>query len=127
MLVTPLDIDGTLVLVEVEERRINVEGVGVSEGELAGVDDQIRKLADFGESLTATCVALHGAMTKATKNIKPDEMQLEFGLKLGGEAGVPFVAKGKAEANFAVRLTWALGGSGVTNDSHESGTDGDDV
>jgi Trypsin-co-occurring domain 1 len=36
----------------------------------------------------------------------PDEIQMEFGLKLGGEAGLIF-AKGTAEANFAVTVTWA--------------------
>jgi Trypsin-co-occurring domain 1 len=36
----------------------------------------------------------------------PDEIQMEFGLKLGGETGIIF-AKGTAEANFAVTVTWA--------------------
>jgi hypothetical protein len=35
----------------------------------------------------------------------PDECCVEFGLKLGGETGV-IVAKGTAEVNFVVRLTW---------------------
>jgi hypothetical protein len=35
----------------------------------------------------------------------PDEATLEFGLKLGGETGV-IVAKGTAEANFRIALTW---------------------
>jgi Trypsin-co-occurring domain 1 len=127
MLVTPLDINGTVILVEVEEQRISVEGVGAPQGELAGVDEHIQKLADFGESLTATCVALHGAMKKATQKVGPNEMQLEFGLKLGGEAGVPFVAKGKAEANFLVRLTWSFAEPASSGSVVEPSAGGNDV
>jgi NTP-dependent ternary system trypsin peptidase co-occuring protein len=35
----------------------------------------------------------------------PDEFTVEFGLKLGGQAGV-VVARGTAEVNFVVTLTW---------------------
>lgn len=35
----------------------------------------------------------------------PDEIELEFGLKVGGETGLIF-AKGSAETTFHVRLTW---------------------
>lgn len=39
------------------------------------------------------------------KELSPNETELEFGLKLGGETGV-IVAKGTAEVNFVIRLTW---------------------
>jgi hypothetical protein len=39
------------------------------------------------------------------KELSPEETQVEFGLKLGGETGV-IVAKGTAEVNFSVRMTW---------------------
>ncbi|WJV44609.1 CU044_2847 family protein [Streptomyces flavofungini] len=39
------------------------------------------------------------------RELGPDEAELEFGLKMGGETGV-IIAKGTAEVNFTVRLTW---------------------
>lgn len=42
------------------------------------------------------------------KELSPDETVVEFGLKIGGETGV-IVAKGTAEVNFAVRMSWKSG------------------
>jgi hypothetical protein len=39
--------------------------------------------------------------------VKPTELALEFGLNVGGEAGVPFVTKGSIGANFKVTLKWS--------------------
>jgi Trypsin-co-occurring domain 1 len=39
------------------------------------------------------------------KKLSPDETTVEFGLRVGGETGL-IVAKGTAEANFAIRMTW---------------------
>lgn len=47
-------------------------------------------------------------VTHVLKELSPAETELEFGLKLGGETGV-IVAKGTAEVNFVIRLTWRHG------------------
>jgi len=39
------------------------------------------------------------------KEMSPDETTVEFGLKIGGETGV-IIAKGTAEVNFAIRMSW---------------------
>ncbi|MEV4575044.1 CU044_2847 family protein [Nonomuraea jabiensis] len=39
------------------------------------------------------------------RELSPDEATLEFGLKMGGETSV-IVAKGTAEANFQLSMTW---------------------
>lgn len=39
------------------------------------------------------------------KEMSPDETEVEFGLKVGGETGV-IIAKGTVEANFSVRMSW---------------------
>jgi hypothetical protein len=39
------------------------------------------------------------------KEMSPDETVVEFGLKMGGETGV-IIAKGTAEVNFTVRMSW---------------------
>ena len=42
------------------------------------------------------------------KELAPDETEVEFGLKIGGETGV-IIAKGTAEVNFAIRMSWKSG------------------
>jgi Trypsin-co-occurring domain 1 len=44
-------------------------------------------------------------VAETIRELKPDELELEFGLKMGGETGV-IISKGTAEVNFAVRLVW---------------------
>jgi hypothetical protein len=39
------------------------------------------------------------------REMSPDETTVEFGLKIGGETGV-IVAKGTAEVNFSIRMSW---------------------
>ena len=39
------------------------------------------------------------------KELSPDETEVKFGLKIGGETGL-IVAKGTAEVNFTVRMSW---------------------
>lgn len=39
------------------------------------------------------------------KEISPDQTAVEFGLKLGGETGA-IIAKGTAEVNFKVTMSW---------------------
>lgn len=38
----------------------------------------------------------------------PAEIGMEFGVDVGGEAGIPFVTKGTINANFKVSVTWTL-------------------
>jgi len=44
-------------------------------------------------------------LVRLLKEMSPDETALEFGLKIGGETGI-IIAKGMAEVNFVVRMTW---------------------
>lgn len=39
----------------------------------------------------------------------PAEIGMEFGVDVGGEAGIPFVTKGTINANFKVSVTWKVG------------------
>jgi hypothetical protein len=45
------------------------------------------------------------ALVDKVRAISPDEVTVEFGLKLAGQAGL-VVARGTAEVNFVVKLTW---------------------
>ncbi|WP_421858166.1 CU044_2847 family protein [Oricola sp.] len=42
----------------------------------------------------------------------PAEIAMEFGVDVGGEAGIPFVTKGTINANFKVSVTWQIGSNG---------------
>jgi Trypsin-co-occurring domain 1 len=99
----------------------------VVQGELEDAGEKVERittqLADLGTTVGSTCEAIFNAVQGAVNKVKPDELTLELGLMLGGGAGVPFVAKGKAEANVGITMKWVLekrqvpegqsGGSGV--------------
>ena len=42
----------------------------------------------------------------ATAVHKPSSFSIEFGIDVGGEAGIPFVTKGSVRANFKVSMEW---------------------
>jgi len=44
-------------------------------------------------------------VVRLLRDMSPEEAAVEFGLKIGGETGV-IIAKGTAEVNFTVRLSW---------------------
>jgi hypothetical protein len=93
------------ILVEVD--RQDVDG----QVQLAGSETSSRDVAEAQETLARSFDRLGPALSAMLLKLRsaehaPDEIQMEFGLKLGGEAGLIF-AKGTAEANFAVTVTWA--------------------
>ncbi|MGW2230919.1 CU044_2847 family protein [Streptomyces formicae] len=47
-------------------------------------------------------------VAQTVRELKPDETEIQFGLKMGGETGV-IIAKGTAEVNFAIRVVWKSG------------------
>ncbi|MFF8958030.1 CU044_2847 family protein [Streptomyces sp. NPDC014894] len=61
-----------------------------------------------GETLSAALSTLRPALNDIRNSlaaVSPDAVEVEFGIKVGGESGVIF-AKGTVEANFVVRLSW---------------------
>jgi hypothetical protein len=87
--------------------------VEVDPGDVDG--DLVLAAADPGKAAGRAAVSLQEALDKlkpslhkiadTLKEIAPDEAEVEFGLKIGGETGV-IIAKGTAEVNFVVRLSW---------------------
>src|SRR5262249_13251690 len=85
-------------------------------GALRGVGESVELAADdgrvarAGQSLAEAFQRVGPAIEVVLEKLRtatrsPDEIELEFGLKLGGETGLIF-AKGSAETTFNVRLTW---------------------
>jgi Trypsin-co-occurring domain 1 len=78
-------------------------------------DDLVLASAEPGKVADRARVTLEDALAKLKpslskvvhllKEMSPDEAEVEFGLKIGGETGV-IIAKGTVEANFSVRMSW---------------------
>ena len=92
--------DGGTILVEVEEP----EGAVVPAARAGGVPEKARqtfeaameRIRPVAGTLIAKLRGLHDP---------PDEVEVEFGLKMSAEAGAVVAAAG-AEANYKVTLTW---------------------
>ncbi|MFF3938457.1 CU044_2847 family protein [Streptomyces phaeofaciens] len=90
------------------------EGSVVFEAESYGSGSELELAADGGvmeraeTSLRDALDRVRPALAQVTRTVRalePDETEIQFGLKIGGESGV-IVAKGTAEVNFAVRVVW---------------------
>jgi hypothetical protein len=78
-------------------------------------DDLVLASPKPGQLVAKAQVTLEQALIKlkpplqkvmhALKELGPDEAEVEFGLKIGGETGV-IIAKGTAEVNFVIRMSW---------------------
>ena len=78
-------------------------------GDLVLASPDPGKIADLArvtldEALAKLKPSLH-KVVQLLKDLSPDETVVEFGLKIGGETGV-IIAKGTAEVNFTVRMSW---------------------
>lgn len=65
----------------------------------------IAKRLDVSAQMQTAAAMAHMAL-EAMKRLRPGEIELEFGIELGGELGIPMVTKGSAKANFKVTLKW---------------------
>ena len=81
-------------------------------------DDLVLASPGPGATIARAQVTLEDALAKLKpslhkvvhllREMSPDETVVEFGLKIGGETGV-IIAKGTAEVNFAIRMSWKSG------------------
>lgn len=81
---------------------VNLPEAGI---ERAGRGDQIVKAKErFGDALEQIKPVAQTVLSKL-EGLSADEINVEFGIKLGAKAGV-IVASADSEANFTVTLTW---------------------
>ena len=104
-----VDGDGLLVF-EADRGEVPGDLVLAAPDEPGKVTDRVRLTLE--EALGKLKPSLH-KIVHALNEISPDETTVEFGLKIGGETGV-IIAKGTAEVNFAVRMSWASRRSSVS-------------
>jgi Trypsin-co-occurring domain 1 len=90
------------VLVEVDEDTYGVEAVSRASD---GVMEAGQRLESALASVRDAAQATLDTLTK----LSPETVEVEFGIKLAGEAGA-LIAKASSEGHFTVRLTWSPGG-----------------
>lgn len=95
---------GDIVVFEVDPGEVSGDLV-LASSEPGKVSDRAR--VSLEEALAKLKPSLQ-RIVQLLKELAPDETAVEFGLKIGGETGV-IIAKGTAEVNFTVRMTWASG------------------
>jgi hypothetical protein len=91
--------EGSSVLVEVDEDTYGVEAVSrLSDGVLEAGQRLESALGSVRDAAKATL--------REMSKLSPDAVEVEFGIKLAGEAGA-MIAKASAEGHFTVRLSWS--------------------
>jgi hypothetical protein len=98
----PLDEGGTLL---VEADRADIPGVTLA------APDPGKAVAIASRSLASSLDQIEPvvrALRSKLENAAPDNLAVEFGIKLGGETGV-ILAKGTAEVNLKITMSWNRG------------------
>ena len=95
---------GSSVLVEIDEDTYGVEAV-------SRISDGVVEVGQRLESALGSVRDAARATLDALTKLGPETVEVEFGIKLAGEAGA-MIAKTSAEGHFTVRLTWSPTDSG---------------
>ena len=101
--------EDSCVLVETADDTFGMEQVARGED---GVVQASRRLED---ALTSVRDAARASL-EVLRHLSPDEIEVEFGIKLAAEAGA-FIAKTSGEGHFTVKMTWSPHGGGQSGDS----------
>ena len=113
----PLDgVDGAHLVAEVDAVDVAGDVELVADDGKTAVVKAAGSLAEAFDKLEPTLGLIVTRLRDAAR--KPDEITVDFGLKLGAEAGFIF-AKGTGEATLAVSVTWKRGEQA----GHEPGTE----
>ncbi|MFE0509979.1 CU044_2847 family protein [Streptomyces sp. NPDC058964] len=97
--------DGAVVVVETADPATGTRLVSRGEGPGGGPAD--RTARTFEGALDGVRSAAHSALRVFRDGaLRPDSVELEFGVKLSAEAGA-VIAKGAAEGQLVVKLSWS--------------------
>ncbi|MEN8444057.1 MAG: CU044_2847 family protein [Cyanobacteria bacterium J06555_13] len=104
------DADGTAYTILIESTSfadvpdvsaISEESDRESYGFPSGVKSQLSKMHG---TIRAYSWQVIGAFRKLPKDVEVEEVNLKFGMKIGGKAGLPIFTEGIAESNFEVSV-----------------------
>jgi hypothetical protein len=70
------------------------------------VTSAIEGVSEVGKVIAQSSREVLDAMRDGLGELVPDEIELEFGVSIRGESGLPVIAKASGEANFKVRVCW---------------------
>jgi Trypsin-co-occurring domain 1 len=109
----PIQFDeNTIIYIEATEDvdvpAIPTETGGARQGSKGAVSDTVKKqamesfAAIHSTIYTYTALTLNAFKKVAIANV--DKVTLEFGIEVGGEAGVPYVTKGTAKSNLKITV-----------------------
>lgn len=99
-------------LVEDDEGRTlyAIEVVPVVDSPLRGGEHVVatvtQNVRDVGVAIADLCNDVMSSVREGVSAASPDELELTFGIVLGGEVSVPLVTKATSEATFTVRARW---------------------
>jgi Trypsin-co-occurring domain 1 len=82
-----------------------IEGGGNVPRDASNLRDVIADL-DMERELGAISAVAETVLAKL-KALEPGAVEIEFGVELGGELGIPLITKGEAKANFKITLKWS--------------------
>lgn len=113
-----ITIDGVQVYVEVEALALPVPTAapapatrGVSPHRNVEPTGVAEKIGDVGNQLRAAIKSITGPMHSALQELPPDEWTIELNIGFKGEAGIPCITKGEANASVKVTAKWKKTGA----------------
>jgi hypothetical protein len=103
-----MDYYGTLILNSGAEVLYEVEGSVPGPVSNEGIVQDLRPRLDAVlEVVKDTAESVHTSLARISTKARPDGVDVTFGIKLTGEAGVVF-ARASADATFEITLKWDL-------------------
>jgi DNA-directed RNA polymerase specialized sigma24 family protein len=102
LLAVPLGDDSDDVVVFQVDRQEVPSGLVLASDDTSKMSDRARVTLE--DALTNLKPSLR-KVVEMLKDLSPDETTVDFGLSIGGEYGM-VIAKGTAEVNFAIHMTW---------------------
>ena len=95
---------------KVESRELSREDLGGDAKGLKEIKDAVLRIVPKPPSIAQTILSYTGVALNALKEVsetnvaKVNKVTLEFGIKVGGKMGIPFVTEGTAESNLKVTV-----------------------
>jgi hypothetical protein len=94
------------IFIEVEEEKTKLTRGGKIDEITDKAKEYARDFSRVGDYIMIVCDDIYTKYQAAVEGVRPDALEIEFGIKISGEAGVPFVSKGSAEATIKVTAKW---------------------
>ena len=97
-----------LYILQILKARLRLSQVspsGDDDEEVFGIvtDEIVVKLRDVHETIRTYTKYAIGAF-KSLPDVEVEELNLKFGLKVGGKTGIPMLTEGSAETNFEIEV-----------------------